>query len=491
MDAVFDDDDSRTEMTEETDTSQSDKESQCSSSNTRVQRSLTERRKNYVLNVSSSFKNSRQTYGNLMANNDNTSEKTLPIKERIKQFTKIIEQQQNETTKLPKLTKKLEEAQIVNKDQIENRLFECCYLIGYDLIKMKPSLKSIYPQNCKTVPYIEEFVYPFSTQMPIFSREDQNFCLLLTDENGHHLYGYCRQVVPENMEICLPLTYCIVSKVRSTGFYFSVLKEIESRHGQTELNLHKLLRLLLESPIPVAGKSLEITLPFKTNNLLTKFQTEQKSLPRIGKRLSLENTPSWLNDPPSSVTDISKNTISIKRPADLRLESSELLVLYENTTNELLINIFGTLLIERKVILLSKSVSKLSSCIFGLEMILYPFKYQHPIITIVPEHIMEIVEAPFPILVGILKDGKPFDCTFIENGIVVDLDKKILLKQCGDEKTLLPSKLKKPLLISLELVDLMDNEKILSNVLIAEAFIKFFVEIFAYLDIHNFNVSHI
>jgi hypothetical protein len=70
----------------------------------------------------------------------------------------------------------------------------------------------------------------------------------------------------------------------------------------------------------------------------------------------------------------------------------------------------------------------------------------------------------------------------IEDGIVVDIETKILLKKCGDDATLVPETLKKSLMLSLKIVDALGKGKMLSNVLIAEAFLQFFIKVFANLS---------
>lgn len=69
----------------------------------------------------------------------------------------------------------------------------------------------------------------------------------------------------------------------------------------------------------------------------------------------------------------------------------------------------------------------------------------------------------------------------------MDLETKCLLKKCGDDSTLVPETLKKSLMLSLKIVDALDQGKMLSNVLIAEAFLQFFVKIFANLNARSFN----
>lgn len=103
-----------------------------------------------------------------------------------------------------------------------------------------------------------------------------------------------------------------------------------------------------------------------------------------------------------------------------------------------------------------------------------------------PDNLSELTQAPFPVLVGILKDSLNLSTLEIEDGIVVDLETKTLLRKCGDDQTLVPDTLKKSLMLSLKIVDALDQGKMLSNVLVAEAFLQFFVKIFASLSTKDF-----
>lgn len=373
-------------------TSQSSTESSKSPAKRGVSRSLTEKRKNYVrrmtqisISVDRSDK-SLMNYGSL---------KQLPsAASKITQFQSIIDAHKANDSKLEKKS--------------DDRLFDVALLVGFDVLNMSAYIKTVFPKSAKPPPMIEQFIYPTDkTPSDLMTKENQNFCLVLTDEYGGHLYGYCRQVVPEGFEICLPLTYCIISNTKATGFYFNVLKEIEMRHGQPETQFNYLLRQLQVQTVPKSGKFLHAKLmespaAKKFPEIAKKPDREaiQKSQTRLNKRLSLES-PEWLkmeNSPDSSpkapfdlslinrsLFDKAKriDEIFIKRPNDLRLESGELSVLYESTTSELLVIIFGTLLIERKVILMGRNLSKLSSCIMALYSILYPFqvklKYEFPV----------------------------------------------------------------------------------------------------------------
>ncbi|CRK94666.1 CLUMA_CG008166, isoform A [Clunio marinus] len=477
-------------------TSHSSNESTKSPTHRGVSRTLTEKRKNYVRRMTQISINANvndkipMTYGSL---------KQLPsAASKISQFQSIID------------SNKVKESKSDERSKMNDKLFDMALLVGFDVTKMSAYIKTVFPRAAKPPPMIEQFIYPTDkTPSDLMTKDNQNFSLILTNEYGEHLYGYCRQVVPEGFEICLPLTYCIISSVKATGFYFNVLKEIEARHGQPDTQFTFLLRQLQNQTIPKSGKYLhtklmESPMAKKLPEIPKKpdRETIQKSQTRFNKRLSLES-PEWLKMENSS--EISKNSIDlglinrslldggkrideilIRRPNDLRLENRELSVLYESTTSELLVVIFGSLLIERKVILIGRNLSKVSSCVMALYSILYPFQWQHTIITITPDNLSELIQAPFPVLAGILKDSVNVTSLDIEDGIVVDLETKSLLRKCGDDTTLVPETLKKSLMLSLKIVDALDRGKNLSNVLIAEAFLQFFVKIFSNLSTKNY-----
>lgn len=312
---------------------------------------------------------------------------------------------------------------------------------------------------------------------------NQNFSLIFTDIDGNRSYGFCRRILPENSEVFLPLAYCMVTLHLHPEFYFSILSEIETRHGQSDAYITAMLKNLYPLALPGADQTLCCDLPElpKPKAILTHSKP---------KRLSLEANPKWLEDSLSRRSggewvDVAQSNLIIRRPKDLRLEGTEISELHRLLGPELLISVFGTLLLERKIILCSDNINVLSSCILGLQMIVYPFYWQYPIITVLPDHLMDICQAPIPIIIGCLRPVT----TPIEDGIVVCLKSKQLTQKCGDENTILPEELRHSLLMSLELVDMLDHGRTLSNVLIAEAFLRFFVELLAAFEGRNYKVT--
>ncbi|XP_055378331.1 uncharacterized protein LOC129610039 [Condylostylus longicornis] len=402
-----------------------------------------------------------------------------------------------------------------NENKIKENLFEVFILVGYNLNEKNAYVKYKFPQHVQIPDNIEQLIFP-SEKLIQTDKSNQEYCLILTDDNGYKIYGYCRRILPENCDTCLPLCYCIISETKALGFYQKLLKEIESRHGQTDIQMNFLLKSLQKVKLPTAGKYLHVKLPLSIRPK-TVFSSHHKISP---KRLSLEANPKWLTESAKNLSKFAEcndskslrkanngqkslleeyeekkahnnfdfvlfnrslimrdpkfDEILIRRPNDLRLENTELSDLFINLGPELLVIVFSTLLLERKVILESENITKLSKSILALQTILYPFQWQYTIVTILPESLTEICQAPFPILVGTLENIS-FE---IEDGIIINLDNKCIKQSCGDEQTILPDSLIESLQMSLEMVDLIDQGKMLSAVLISEAFLRFFVELF-------------
>lgn len=501
---------------------------------TRIHRTLTDKRKEYVRRVSAVKSNCDQSpsYGSLQrtfkssvlktfsfeldAMGDDTdncisSESSAPpslVNEMIQQFN-LLENDKVETIAQHKPVDTYASKSEVVEDRIDAsipsvRLFQVCMLIGYNTATKKPYIKCQYPTGIDVPSNVDHLVFP-SKKLRIQNKANQNFSLVLTDENGFHIYGYCRRVLPESSDICLPLTYCLISEVRAPGFYFKILEEIESRHGQSESQKLYLLRSLYNHSIPESGKFVYLKLPSSPRPKTT-ATSKLKVTP---KRLSLEANPKWLmesgektikkadrNDAPFDLSLINKSLfeeaginrgdeIIIRRPNDLRLESTELSDLHQTLGTEILINIFSSLLLERKVILFTENISKLSSCVLALQTLLYPFQWQYTLVTVLPHDLVEVCGAPTPLLAGML-EPIPFE---VEDGIVIDLETRTITHKCGDETSILPSVLHQSLQISLSMVDILHQGRMLSSVLIAEAFLRFFIELFAGYNQKYFDVS--
>jgi hypothetical protein len=441
-----------------------DKEKSEAPTNISLTRTHTERRKTYIRLCQQSLKSK-------------DSDDAVPSSEKAKELIKKYNNLSNQSMK--KIPKRNSTDEAIRTPQL-NQLFDICLLVGYNYATDKPYIKMKHPAEATCPPNIEYTIFP--SRVIDAGVDRQEFSIVLTDDSGRK-FAFCRRVLPENFETCLPLTYCLVTQENAPGFYFKILREIELCHGQPSKYLTDLLNDLQAKEIPKPGQSLQFELP-QLNPLM-------KSSPAKAvnhRRLSLEATPRWLGANSSDV-DCSGNLITIARHADVRTENTDIHTLFKVTGPEILLVVFEYVLMERSVILHSKNISVLSSCVLALQAIIYPFKWRYVWISVIPENMGELIDSPVPLLAGTLVELE----NYVNEGVYVDLDRCVIRKnQVADEVSLLPSGLAKSLKVTLDMVNLIskDQEKSTINILLSEAFIRFFVELFEKFDASTFNVSN-
>ncbi|XP_059481996.1 DENN domain-containing protein 2B-like [Neocloeon triangulifer] len=320
-------------------------------------------------------------------------------------------------------------------DASENHLFECILLVGLNLHQhsnnYQPFIKSKFPVNAQVPDDIKLFVFPDAQEWPPMegSEHKRQYSIVLTSDSGARSYGYCQRIVPEGMNLCLPLAYCIVTKHKASGFFYKLLADFESRHGQSEASRLSLLSSLQFENLPPPGGSLRVP------------------------------------------------GLTIHRPMDQRLEDSELSTLYSSLPHRLILRLVASVLHERQLVLTSSSLSKLTACVMALQAALEPFQWQHTLVAALPSDMTEICHAPTPYIIGLLKSksGKIPDFS-LEEGIAVDLDSGKTLRCVGDECKILPVRLQKALFKVLQLASSTGENEPTRNVLVSEAFVRLFVE---------------
>ena len=67
-----------------------------------------------------------------------------------------------------------------------------------------------------------------------------------------------------------------------------------------------------------------------------------------------------------------------------------------------------SMLAERRVIFVAKQLSTLCSVVHAAVALLYPLKWQHTFIPILPRSMIDVVSAPVPYITGILRSMWPY-----------------------------------------------------------------------------------
>uniref|UniRef100_A0A8D3B7B8 UDENN domain-containing protein n=3 Tax=Scophthalmus maximus TaxID=52904 RepID=A0A8D3B7B8_SCOMX len=273
------------------------------------------------------------------------------------------------------------------------------------------------------------------------------FSFVLTGEDGSRRFGYCRRLLPSGKGKRLPEVYCIVSHLGCFNLFSKVLDEVERRRALSPALVQPFMRAIMEAQFPAPGRTITI----------------KTFLPGSGTE-----------------------AMELCRPADSRLEHVDFECLFSCLSLRLLLRVFGSLLLERRVIFTADKLSTLSQCCHAVVALLYPFVWQHTYIPVLPSAMLDIVCTPTPFIVGLLSSCLPQLTELpLEEVLVVDLGNSRFLRQLDDEDSILPSKLQSALENVLERRRELANERggdtpsdsgQLSAV-VPEAFVRFFVEL--------------
>ena len=60
---------------------------------------------------------------------------------------------------------------------------------------------------------------------------------------------------------------------------------------------------------------------------------------------------------------------------------------------------------EKSIVCYGKNLNTISSLILGLESLLRPFKWTMALVPILPEQLLDTIEAPLPLLAGITREN--------------------------------------------------------------------------------------
>ncbi|XP_063921936.1 DENN domain-containing protein 2B-like isoform X2 [Zophobas morio] len=353
----------------------------------------------------------------------------------------------------------------LNKD---NQLFYCCLVVGWS---DKPKIKFRYPANVKIPHRIEDLCYPEVASGPLdISDNAQCYTLVITNDKGERTFGYCRRVIPEGSTKCIPLAYCLLSKHRAPRFYKKILTELESRHGIPDKLRDELISKFYHNKFPRPGESVKLDLSDFTNEV-----PKNSHLQVQNNRDSCDlSTFVQVNVNGGYVEESAKTTeLTVTLHHDTRYEEADLKPLHK-LPSHILLKIFASLLLERKVILISCVISKLSTCVDALQSILYPFSWPHTFIPILPQCLWEVVESPTPVICGILSVSVVNDHK-IEDGIVVDLDECSIISEEGDEDSILSDSMKKAWNEGYTLANKIPPNEYVHSVYLSDAYVKVFI----------------
>ncbi|XP_076471126.1 uncharacterized protein LOC143301017 [Babylonia areolata] len=336
------------------------------------------------------------------------------------------------------------------QDRVYPQLFEYALIVGLCTRAgdrgFDPYVIHKFPPMANSDASVPKFCFPDAAEFQPGpgTAASESYSFVLTNIEGDRLYGYCRRIQPPDSS--LPEVLCIVSPVDAFNMYNKLLVEMETLRSKSLDHAQELMAASFGRPLPSPGKVCHIRCLDEAGNM---------------------------------------ETIFVDRPLDQRLTNVNYESLLQYLGTDKLIKVFSSMLMERRLILCSQQLSTLTQTIHALVALLYPFRWQHVYIPLLPEDMLEVCAAPMPFIIGILQSHLDrVTALDLEDVIIVDLDKKQVLRCVGDEATLLPKKVQKALKTALNMCKI-DSDTMNSRwLMVSEAFLRMFLEMTGHYALH-------
>uniref|UniRef100_A0A1A7ZNJ8 DENN/MADD domain containing 1B n=1 Tax=Nothobranchius furzeri TaxID=105023 RepID=A0A1A7ZNJ8_NOTFU len=269
-----------------------------------------------------------------------------------------------------------------------------------------PTVLWSFPQDhtdqevLQTVP---KFCFPFDVKRVSQNQVGQNFTFVLTDIDGKQRFGFCR--LTQGCRVCI----CLLSYMPWFEIYYKLLNTLaDYLTKQQENDLNDMLNSLYELPVPK---------PFTPVNLSVHsyfIAPDINGLPTIPE---------------------SRNLTEYFVAVDI---------------NNML-QLYASMLHERRIIITSRKLSTLTACVHGAAVMLYPMYWQHIFIPVLPPHLLDYCCAPMPYFVGVhLSLLERVRSRSLEDVVILNVDTNTLESPSDDLHNLpcdvvssLKSKLKK------------------------------------------------
>ncbi|XP_042891992.1 DENN domain-containing protein 1B-like isoform X7 [Penaeus japonicus] len=273
------------------------------------------------------------------------------------------------------------------------RLLECwCEVVGPRGKDNAPWIIQKFPNSytqeeiLKSVP---QFAFPCSFE----STNVQHFSFVLTSLDSKWTYGFCRHAPGAETALVL------LSHLPWHETFYKLLNTLSEMMsaGRTS-DMTSCLQNIYKFKVPLPGT--EITVPYGDNKFFVAQCPNHLKLPTIPENRNLSE--------------------------------------YYNAVdaNNMMI-IFASMLYERRIIMVSKRLSRLSACVQAANSVIYPMQWQHIFIPVLPQHLIDYLLAPMPFLIGVntsLMSKVQMDD--IGEAVILDADNNTVKTPFNDVETL-------------------------------------------------------
>ncbi|XP_037105600.1 DENN domain-containing protein 1B [Syngnathus acus] len=267
-----------------------------------------------------------------------------------------------------------------------------------------PHVRLQYPddfrdeESCQT---LTRFCFPYDIQRVREEVAVQHFTFVLTDIEGCQRFGFCR--LSNSAQMCL----CILSYLPWFEVFYKVLNTVAVYISKGQTNEMKvMLAALYNEPIPLTAGSI-------TLQMVPYFVAPDLGLPSVPENRNLTE-----------------------------------LVVSVDVTN--LLQLYASMLFERRIIIFARKLSTLTSCVHALGALLYPMHWQHIFIPVLPPHLLDYCCAPMPYLIGVHSSlSEKVRSQGLEGVVILNVDANTLETPFNDLKKI-PSHVRSGLKVCLK-----------------------------------------
>lgn len=237
-------------------------------------------------------------------------------------------------------------------------VFECfCEVVIPQKDEKKAWILQKYPHDFDNEEMLKS-VPEFSCPCEFTYNTVQHFSFVLTSLDSKWTFGYCR-FAPKN-----PTVLVILSFLPWHEIFYKLLNHVAELTEDKESGmLNKFLEALYFTDVPEPGLQLHVAYNQGQKEFIAHFPDHFK-LPTIPDN---RNLTEYFN----------------------AIDAHNMMV------------VFASMLHERRIMMTSKKLSRLSACVQAANLLIYPMQWQHIFIPVLPKHLLDYLSAPMPFLIGV------------------------------------------------------------------------------------------
>ena len=294
--------------------------------------------------------------------------------------------------------------------------------------------------SAKAYAGIEKFCYPNALEHPRKSMRPETFTFVLTNPMGGRRIGFCRRALPSGSGPRYPEVLCIVSRFPWFSLFAKILASLADCPPRQCMEF---LREVCRHGIPKAGERISIPMPSLSAPGLSPARALAPGPPRFAG--------SGGGGGAGGGAAGSDEVIHLVRPDDNDSPFSDVnfVPMFGRLSLENILTLFGAMLCERRILLISAKLSRISAAAHAAAALLYPFRWQHVFIPVLPVDMLHLTTAPMPFMMGVHTSRVALLAQMpLEEVMVIDLDANTVQDWAGGPPTELsgPSRELLPLL---------------------------------------------